>query len=77
VLSVISGFHHKADEICAVLRCHAAYSDNSLWTFGGGGQVCLETSVNNYHYRVRNIPEERRSPNCDYINIPTCIVKHV
>ena len=77
VLSLISSFSHKAEEIRAVLRYHAAYSVNSLLTFRGGGHVCPETSVNNYHYRMRNIPEERRSHNCDYMNIPSCGVKHV
>jgi len=31
--SVISGFHHKADEICALKGCYAAYGGNSSPTF--------------------------------------------
>jgi hypothetical protein len=32
-LIVISGFRHKADEICTLVGYYAAYSSNSLPTF--------------------------------------------
>ena len=51
-LCMISGFHHKVDENCAVLGYYAVSSGNFLLTF------CAETLVRNYHYFLRNNPEE-------------------
>ena len=33
----------------------------NFFTPEDGTKFCLETSVRNYHYRMRNVPEERRS----------------
>jgi hypothetical protein len=51
-LCVIAGFHHKVNENCAVLGYYAVSSGNSLLTF------CAEMLVRNYHYFLRNNPEE-------------------
>jgi hypothetical protein len=45
----------QCHEICARLGYYAASYGNCLPT------RCTETSVNNYHTKPRNIPEERRS----------------
>jgi len=73
---LISGFWREVDGICALLGYYIAYNDNSLPMFGGNlsvsssrvkkykkiGQTgCPETSVKNYQYKLRNIPEKRRS----------------
>jgi hypothetical protein len=50
--SLISGFRHDGDELCALL---GYYSDSWLCL-----ACCPETSVNNYHTTPRNIPEECR-----------------
>jgi len=45
------------NEICTLLGCFS-------WFYGSlkrGPIGCPETSVMNYHYTLRNIPEERRS----------------
>jgi hypothetical protein len=60
-------------EICALLRYYTALSGSSVLTFRDNLLVpssrvkkmgpigCLETSVQNYHSALHNIPEERRS----------------
>jgi len=72
---VISGCRHEVDENCALLGYYAADSGNFLPTFRDyisissstvktlkkGPIGCLETSVRNYHYSLRNKPEERSS----------------
>jgi len=71
---VISGFRRKADEIWGFLGNYAAYSDHSLLvpssrakkyfgflTLEVGPIGCSETSVRNYHYTLRNFPEQRRN----------------
>ena len=71
---MISGLCRNVDDICALLGYYAACSGNFLATFRDNlsvpssrappfkmGQIgCPETSVTNYHYTLRNIPEERR-----------------
>jgi hypothetical protein len=54
-VTLISGFCHDVDEICALLGCYAASCGNCL------SIRCTETLVNNYHTTPRNIPEECRS----------------
>jgi hypothetical protein len=59
--SVISGFLHDADEICALLAYNAASSGNPVPTFRDNIPIrCPETSVKNYHSTLRYIPEGRR-----------------
>ena len=62
----VSSFRRTAAENCALLRCYAAISGNFLptldsWTLRMGPLGCPETSVINYHYSLRNSPEERGS----------------
>jgi len=70
---MILGLCRDVDDICALLGYFAACSGNFLATFRDNigpmsrvppfemGQIgCPETSVTNYHYTLRNIPEERR-----------------
>jgi len=73
-ICMISGLCRNVDDICALLGYYAACSGNFLATFRDNlsvpssrappfkmGQIgCPETSVTNYHYTLRNIPEERR-----------------
>jgi len=60
---VISGFRREVAENCVLLGYYAASSGNSLSTFRDRlkkGQIgSPETSVKNYHYSLRNSPEER------------------
>jgi len=71
---VISGFRHEVADNCALLGYYAASSGNSLPTFRdnlsgpifngqefkNGGRISYsEMSVRNYHYPLRNSPEER------------------
>jgi len=57
----------KLDENCILLGYYAASSGNAYLTFRNNpmrslqmGQIgCPETSVRNYHYPLRNNPEER------------------
>jgi hypothetical protein len=49
---MISGFCHKVDENCTVLGYYAVSSGDFLPMF------CAATSVRNYHYFLRNSPEE-------------------
>jgi len=70
---VISGFRREVDEQYALLGCYAASNGNFLPTFRDNVSVlsliplkmgpvgCRETSVTNYHYLLRNNPEERNS----------------
>jgi len=60
----------EEDENCVLLGYYAASSGNSLPTFRTnlsapalkmGAMGCPETSVRNYHYWLRNNPEERSS----------------
>ena len=75
-LSAISGFRRDVDEIWALLWYHAAFSGISVptfrdtlsvshswtsWPLKMGPIGCPETLVHNYHSKLRNIPEERRS----------------
>jgi hypothetical protein len=53
-LNNISGFRIDFDEICALLGYYAMSIGNPIG--------CPETSVNDYHSTLRNISEERRSP---------------
>jgi hypothetical protein len=81
---VTSGFGRDVDEIDAVLGYYAAYSDNSVpkmpdklsvptsRVMKTGPIVRPVTSARNYHYKLRNFLEERRSQN--YISIHSCIV---
>ena len=55
---VVSGFRREVDENCVLLGCYAASSGNSLSTFR---DRCPERSVKNYHYSLRNDPEESSS----------------
>jgi hypothetical protein len=63
---MISGFHHKADENCALLRCFTASSGNSLLTYGFLVSWplkmrpigCPKPSVWNYQYVLCNSPGE-------------------
>jgi len=73
VRCVISGFRREVDEKYALLGYYAASSGNFLPTFRDNLSVpssiplkmgpisCPETSVRNYHYLLRNNPEERSS----------------
>jgi hypothetical protein len=63
-------FRSNADEICALLGYYAALSGNSVPTFRDNLSVpssrtgptdCTETSVQNYHTVLCNIPEQRIS----------------
>jgi len=62
----ISGFHHKADANCALLRCFPASSGNSLptqgflvvWPLKMGPIGCPEPSVRNSHFMWCNSPKE-------------------
>ena len=70
---VISGFRREVDENCALLGSYATSSGNFLPTFRHRLSIpfsgvkkteplgCPETSVRNYHYSLRNNPEERSS----------------
>ena len=69
---VISGSRHELVENCASLGYYTAGSDNFLPAFWDSPSVpysgfkmgpvgCPETSVINYHYSLRNIPEESSS----------------
>jgi len=73
---MISGFRHEVDDSCALLGYYAAGSGNFLPTFrdnllgpilrvqeylGIGLIGCAETPIRNYHYSLRNNPEERSS----------------
>jgi len=52
------GFRREVDENCATLGYQAACNSN-LPTFREKPTGCTETSVSNYHYTMRNSPEER------------------
>jgi len=71
-----SGFRREVDESCAFLGCYAACSgdffptfrnklgqesDKDSWTLKMLPIDCPETSVTNYHYSIRNSPEQRSS----------------
>jgi hypothetical protein len=63
---VISGFRREVDEKCVLLLYYTASGGNLLpaqpsCPLKMGPIGCLETSVRNYHYLLRNNPEERRS----------------
>jgi hypothetical protein len=60
------------DKNCAIMGYYEANSSNSLPTFQDnllfgfliledGNENCPETSARNYHYSLRNKPEERSS----------------
>ena len=74
---MISGFRREAGENCALLGYYAMSSGNSLPTFRDnlsvssldplmGPKCCPERSVMNYHYSLRNKPEERSSEAVDF-----------
>jgi DNA-binding transcriptional regulator/RsmH inhibitor MraZ len=69
-ISVISGFRYEVYKNCTLLACYSASSGNLLSTFRDnlsapslrikiGPIGCPETSIINYHYSLRNYPEER------------------
>jgi hypothetical protein len=72
---VILGFRRKAAENCALLGYYSASSGNFFPMFrdnlsvlssefknpNDGKICCSETSIWNYHYSLRNNPEERNS----------------
>jgi len=74
---MISGFHHEADENCALLGYYAASNGNLLPTFRDnlwvpspgvknpplklGPVGCPEKSVRNCQYSLRNNTEKRSS----------------
>jgi hypothetical protein len=74
---MIWGFRREADENCALPSYYAVISGNSLPTFPDSLSVpsssvdslplkmgpigCLAMSVRNYHYSLRNNPQERTS----------------
>ena len=61
MLHVISGFRREEYDICAIPGYEAAQSIvQDSWALKVGPIGCPETSVRNYHYTLRNIPEERR-----------------
>jgi hypothetical protein len=67
--SMISGLYREVDKNCSLLGYYAASSGNFLptfwckdsWALKMGPIGCAETAVRNYHYSLRNNPEERRS----------------
>jgi len=72
IVCVISGFFHEVAENYAQLGYYAAGSGDFLLMFQDNLSVpssgqewdpigCLETSVTNYHYLLRDNPEEHRS----------------
>jgi hypothetical protein len=64
LLREILGYRSEVDENCSLLGYYAACSGMSLPTFRdniSGPIVCPETSLRNYHYRLRNNAEESRS----------------
>jgi hypothetical protein len=74
ILYVISSFRREVYENCALLGHYAASSGNSLadvpgkplnfldsWPLNLELIDCFELSVWNYHYSLRNDPEERSS----------------
>jgi hypothetical protein len=73
---VISGFHRDIDEICAILEYYAASTSNPSPTFRDNISVPFsrakkmesigysETSVKDYHSKLRNILEKRRYHGC-------------
>jgi hypothetical protein len=69
---VISGFVRDIDEMCPLLGRYAASNDNPLLTFRGSflvpsskakkmGPRRRETPVKDYHWTLRNAPEDYRS----------------
>jgi hypothetical protein len=61
-VSLISDFLLEVEENCALLGHYAASSGNSFLDsriLKMGPIGCTETSVRNYHYSLRNDPEER------------------
>jgi len=65
---VISGFCREGDEICKLLGYYAAIVAVHYRPFGQPigpifkVKICPpETTVRNYHYTLRNIPDESRS----------------
>ena len=68
-----SGFCRDIEQTCVLLGYYAAYRGKPCRPLGStyrsrlqgppkmGTIRCPETSVNNYHYRLQNIPEERIS----------------
>ena len=66
----IAAFCCRVDEICVLPGCYATYKPRKQqrkfscwisWPFKIGPMDCPETSERNYHSRLRNVPEERRS----------------
>jgi len=54
----ISGFRREVGEKCALLGYYFFFTS---WPLKMGPKGCPETSVRNYHYSLRNNPEERSS----------------
>ena len=57
-LCVIPGFRREVGEKCALLACYVASGDQGLKM---GPIGCPELPANNYHYSLRNSPEQRSS----------------
>jgi hypothetical protein len=66
-LKITSGFRREVDENCTLLGYYTARSGNSLPTFRDNPSVPFsrvknpKMSVRNYHYLLRNNPEDRTS----------------
>jgi hypothetical protein len=61
---------------CAVKHEHTSQNPNSevyILITVSGPLVCPETSARNYHYRLRNIPEARRSNLFRGVRLKSCI----
>ena len=60
-LGEISDFNREVDENCALLGCYSSsgVQKRILDPWKMGPICCPETSVRNYHYSLRNSPEER------------------
>jgi hypothetical protein len=60
---MVSSFCRGVGDNCVLLGCYSASSGNFLPAFpinlSATCSVCPETSVINYHYSLRNNPEER------------------
>jgi len=75
---MVSGFRREVDEDCALLDYYETNTGNCLPTFLDNLSVqssesrmgpigCPEKSVRNYHYSLRNNPEERSSHVCMHL----------
>jgi len=67
---VISGFRLEVAENCVLLGYYSGFKNPSLRM---RKICCPETSVRNYHYSLRNNPEERSSQSPFYFPLPVCV----